>query len=256
MYAITAREEETPARSKAGRTGAERVLCRVSLPFPFLANTFNQDFRRFLVAALCLNVRTKVRLRTYPVQSELPSDITVIDAALATCASQPEFLPLSFGVWYERQEYIGAGLGANNPIRPVIGEAATYFGPRPTTLLISLGSGHPGILALGSDDNETGLHRLMREIMADSEQEAQNVQHQMAQPEYFRFSVEQGMQIVDKRTRGLERISAQTSVYLSHHDVINSVDACVARLTRGVNSTELNQIGVFSARCIAYSLLM
>jgi hypothetical protein len=220
----------------------------------FACKQLQPIFHRFVVAALRLNVRNKVRLRTYPVPTNLPSDITVIDAAIATCASQPGFLPLSYGAWYESQEYIGAGLGANNPVHQVIEEATSYFSHQPTAVLLSLGSGHPGILSLGSN-NQTGLYRLMQEMMADSEQEAQNIQRQMTLTRYFRFSVEQGMQTIDNRAKGLEWILAQTSGYLSHHDVMNRIDACVAELIHVVKPMASKQPGVFYGWCIADSLL-
>lgn len=183
----------------------------------------------FVVATVRLNVRSPVRLRTYPVHNDLPSDITVVDAALATCASQPEFLPLSFGAWYDVQEYIGTGLGAHNPIYQVVTEARSFFrGERKVSLLLSLGTGHPGIIAL--EDKDNSLYQLMHDMLRNSEQEAQEMQRQMAQPKYFRFSVEQGMQKIDSRAKIIDWIYAQTSAYLSLPDVTTKVDACVARM--------------------------
>jgi hypothetical protein len=178
----------------------------------------------------------------------------VIDAALATCASQPEFLPISYGAWYERQEYIGAGLGANNPVRHVIAEARSYFTREPSvSVLLSLGSGHPGILALDPDDKSNGLYRLMHEMMRDSEQEAQDIEQQMAQVRnYFRFSVEQGMQRIDDRAKALDWITAQTKSYLELPKIVTKIAEFIGNLSLGVRVTTLTQLGTFSSQSIAH----
>ncbi|KIM31130.1 hypothetical protein M408DRAFT_327421 [Serendipita vermifera MAFF 305830] len=204
----------------------------------------------FSLAALRANVSNKVYLRTYPARRQPPSAITIVDAILATCASQPDFAHTTFGTGYNRKEYVGAGVGANNPVRHVIAEAQSYFGGEPSiSLLLSLGSGYRGIMSLphnGSSDD--ALHHLAVDIMADCEQKAQEVRQQIGRTGvYFRFSVEQGMQ-KDKHTLAEELgwISAQTDSYLSTQETLEQLDKCVERLKAPTADITLNQLNRLS----------
>jgi hypothetical protein len=149
----------------------------------------------FVIASPRINASTKICLRTYPVPTQLPSNITVIEAVLATCAAQPIFSPVSSGSGYRKKEYIGAGLGANNPARELITEAHSLFGGASgVACLLSLGTGHPGVISVAPDGGDINLDRL-RDMMNDCEQRAREMEQQIGRAGiYFRFSVEQGMQ--------------------------------------------------------------
>lgn len=178
-----------------------------------------------------------------------PTDITVVDAVLATCASPTEFLPVSVGVGYDKLEYVGARFGASNPVRQVIAEAYSYFGEESSiALLLSLGSGHPGVLSITPGSTYNALHQLMRDMMSDCEQQARDVQQLMARVGiYFRFSVEQGMQKIHALAEDLGWISAQTSGYLSHPATMNRVDECVDMMRTAKRAITLKELGMFFA---------
>jgi predicted acylesterase/phospholipase RssA len=77
--------------------------------------------------------------------------ITVVEAVLATCALQPEFLPVTLD-WEPSgpYKYVGSGLRASNPVYHVITEALPASGSLEETwiaLLLSLGSGNPGMIS-------------------------------------------------------------------------------------------------------------
>ena len=186
---------------------------------------------RLVMAASSLNVSDKVRFRTYLVPTDPPSEITVVEAALATCASPSEFLPVPVGSDYEKRVYAGAGIGANNPVRHILDETSIHFSADPS-LLLSLGSGHPGVLALDREKHDLGLHALMLEMMGDCEQEAVEAHHQLGHCDfYYRFSVVQGMQKVDSRAEGLEWIAAQTDNYFKLPEMVPEVAKCVHQMT-------------------------
>lgn len=203
---------------------------------------------RLVLAALSLNSRDGVCLRTYPVVTDPPTGITVVEAVLATCASPSEFLPVSVGLGYEKLTYVSAGLGANNPIRQVIAEADFHFGGKSRIeLLLSLGSGHPGTLSLSTDNNCNALDRLMRNLLLDCEKQAQQVQQYMKKDEiYFRFSVEQGMQKTHAFAEDLGWISAQTSGYISQPDTLIRIDKCVERMKSVQRANPPNEIGNYA----------
>lgn len=186
------------------------------------------------MAAGALNVEDKARLRTYFVEDEPPSGISIVDAVLATCASPPEFHPVTVGPSWDCHSYAGAGIGANNPIRHVLDEASSR--KMKPTVLLSLGSGDPGVLSLEHDQKDEGLRKLMYEMMIDCEQEDKAVRQLWTNPEfYFRFSVVQGLQNVDERVdlEGLEWVVAQADAYFRLPNTRSKVFECVERMVSG-----------------------
>jgi hypothetical protein len=124
------------------------------------------------------------------------------------------------------REYIAAS-GAANPIHEVITEAHLLFGGDSSVAsLLSLGVGHPGIITLPSAGGEATLHRIMRDMMDDCEQRAQEIEQRIGRVGmYSRFSVEQGMQ--NDHPRGpvdAAWIVAQTEDYLTQHGTGEELD--------------------------------
>ncbi|KIM26690.1 hypothetical protein M408DRAFT_72343, partial [Serendipita vermifera MAFF 305830] len=138
-------------RLKHLRMCLEDIMKKKGLPLDMkLADEAQTDSCAcFVVASLQNNVSSKIRLRSYPVRSHPILPITVIEAALASCATIPLFEPVVVGMGHKRKEYIAAGLGATNPIREVISEAHSLFGGDSTVAsILSVGVGHPGIITL------------------------------------------------------------------------------------------------------------
>jgi hypothetical protein len=198
----------------------------------------------FVVASPRINAATKICLRTYPVPTQLPSNITVIEAVLATCATHPIFSLVSSGSGYRKKEYIGAGLGANNPIRELITEAHSLFGGESSVAcLLSLGNGHPGIISIAPDERDISLHRL-RDLMNDCEQRAQEMEQQLGRAGiYFRFSVEQGLQTeYPGQAADPSWILAQTESYLADHETGEKIGAFVHNIDSSGTLATLDQL--------------
>lgn len=71
----------------------------------------------------------------------------MVEAILATCATQPFFLPIVLGADSRRRELVGGIMGASNPCRELIAEAAAKFkGSSKVSAIISIGSGQLGTL--------------------------------------------------------------------------------------------------------------
>ncbi|PVF94750.1 hypothetical protein CPB86DRAFT_765176 [Serendipita vermifera] len=191
----------------------------------------------FVVATRKSNVSSKIKFRTYPVRNERNVDITVVDAVLATCASQPSFLPVPVGQRLRQQEYIGAEMGANNPCKEVIAETYGLFGgKRHVASLLSLGSAHPGPISLshGSD--------YLHQLMTSCEEIAQDIDMQMGHLGiYHRFSVNQAIQRDEpKDYTEMGHILSLTEVYLEDAETSRKVDNCIEsmRLRQGLASLE------------------
>lgn len=196
----------------------------------------------FVLARLSANSTDIVYLRTYRTRSDIPTGVTVVDAILATCASS-EFLPVFAGLGYERLQYVGVGLGASNPIRQVIDERYSHFGRESSiSLLLSIGSGHPGIISVIAD----AAYDFQYQLMLDREQQARDIRNQIPESDaYFRFSVEQGMQSNHTDAEGLSWILAQTSCYLAQQDTKCRIDQCIFRIRGEKESVGSKEIGKY-----------
>jgi hypothetical protein len=196
------------------------------------------------VATPCANVGHTVHFRTYPVRTGPSSIITVIDAVLATCASQPAFESVSFGAGHKKQEYIG-DIGVNNPVRDVIAEAQTLFGKDSSVAsILSVGCGHPGVISMASNGDATALQAVLRDITLDCERQAQEAQEQIGHLGiYFRFSVEQGMQRSQPTSADdLSWIATQTEVYLAETGVSSKVEELLNSWDAGIGVITLDQL--------------
>ena len=198
----------------------------------------------FVVASPRTSAKSALCLRTYPVRNQPPSTITVVDAVLATCATQPDFASVSSGSGFRKREYIAAS-GTTNPVHEVISEAYSLFGSdAKVASLLSLGTGHPGTVFLPSAGGEAALLRIMRDMMHDCEQRAQEIEQRIGRVGvYSRLSVEQGMQ-----NDHLEQISdpdwviTQTEEYLSRHETCEKLDLLVQNINAQSGPVTLDQL--------------
>jgi hypothetical protein len=199
------------------------------------------------VASHGASVTSKTVLRTYLVRSQLPSPITVIDAALASCSVQPDFAPVSSGSGYKKKVYIAAALGANNPVCDVITEAHELFGGDSTVaFLLSLGTGHPGTIPI-PPEGTVDIHQLMRDMMNDCERRAQEFERRLGRVGvYFRFSVQQGMQnIHGGQATDPSWIASQTEAYLLDQRTSDNIDALLRTSNAPKKHVTLSQLGGF-----------
>jgi hypothetical protein len=157
------------------------------------------------------------------------------------------------------REYVAAS-GAANPIHEVITEAHELFGGDSSVAsLLSLGTGHPGIVTLPSAGGEATLHRIMRDMMQDCEQRAHEIEQRIGRVGiYSRFSVEQGMQNdppggpVD-----VAWVVAQTENYLTQRDTRGKLDLFVETFNAQAGPITLDQLGSFllQPRTVPYMAL-
>lgn len=126
----------------------------------------------------------------------------------------------------------------------VIKEAHSLFGGDSTvTSLLSLETGHPGIILWPSDGSDLDLYRVMRDMMNDCEQRAQEIEERIGRTGiYIRFSVEQGMQ--DGRPSQAadpEWITTQTECYLDGHHSCTKLESFVKNAGATIGSINLDQ---------------
>lgn len=210
-----------------------------------LSNQRSADIFSFVVATLGSSMAQKIRLRTYPIRSEPPRDITVIDAILATCATQHDFLPVSIGPRPFQQKLCGGAIGAPSPNLELQDEVRKLYPHNiQRALLLTLGAGHPGPFTTSSDEgSEVEFHRRIQS--SGDVMERQNANQLAACFYYFRFSVDQGLQqshdvdIVDSTW-----INTQTFSYLEGTETQEHLRACVEMICQVVDAVAHEQPNV------------
>jgi hypothetical protein len=213
---------------------------------------------RFALVLSSVELRQKVCLRSYDSPKGLPSDISVVDAMLATCASNSMFAPVTIGRGYKEQTYIGADLGASNPAGELISEAHALFGAdSKVAVLLSLGSGHSGTISMPIGNRITINSDLYRQILSDSEVAANEIQTRIGGVGiYFRLSVRQGMQGNESMAiDGLDWISTQASSYMKDEETIMIVSKCVQAISDSDGWISLEKLSMSFRRVLdAFSM--
>ena len=193
-------------------------------------------------------MNTKVKLRTYRSRTERSLDITLVDAILATCATQPTFLPISIGPELNRQELVGGAMGTANPCRELVLEAQDKFKRTAhISTIISLGSGQLGALSGAAKDRD--WMEVLRNMVESCERTAQEIEAQIGHFNiYSRFSVEQGLQtLYGAKAEDLQWLNTQTAAYVQDVDVSRRLDECVEKIISRQEVITLEQLGLSTA---------
>lgn len=163
-----------------------------------------------------------IRLRSYDLPHEPNIRATICQAALATSAATTFFDAVRIG----DRTFADGGLGANNPVDEVEGEASNIWCLETGDLkplvkcFLSIGTGNPGKKAF--DDS---LVRFLGQTVVDIATETENTEKKFIarwakhfdENRYFRFNVDQGLQSIgldEYNKKGA--MEAATGGYLTH----------------------------------------
>lgn len=110
--------------------------------------------KAFVCAMPAKNMAHPRRFRTYPVRENASLNCLIWEAARATTAAPTIFKRIGIGEeGRAKEEFIDGGIRCNNPTSQVTEEARAVFGDDSTLgCLISIGTGHPGIIGLSNPD--------------------------------------------------------------------------------------------------------
>lgn len=178
-----------------------------------------------------------VRLRSYSLPHEPNIRATICQAALATSAATTFFDPVSVG----ERSFADGGLGANNPVEEVEGEASNIWCAETGDLkplvkcFISIGTGNPGKKAF-----EDSMAKFLSETVVQIATETENTERKFIaryakhfdEKRYFRFNVEQGLQNIgldEYKKKGA--MEAATEGYITHKDRYFRVRDCIQNLS-------------------------
>ncbi|KAH8834602.1 hypothetical protein DL96DRAFT_1581063 [Flagelloscypha sp. PMI_526] len=171
--------------------------------------------------------------RNYVVRSNASPDCFVWQAARATL-SIPDLLNQS------QLRFIGGELRWNNPTHELTVEIATLFEDHDVACVVSIGSGHPKILAL----RET-LPDVFRQITEDCQHRHNEMSYRFERVEqvYWRFSVDHGMEDVAASNIGhFTNTISSTFTYLQMSQSSRDVDALLLILRDPPPTIPVNSI--------------
>jgi predicted acylesterase/phospholipase RssA len=170
-----------------------------------------------------MDANIPVLFRTYP-SRETYSGCKIWEAARATSAAPTFFKHIEIG---GEQLFIDGGLGRNNPSRMVLHEANTLFRARPIGCLVSVGTGHAGIINIKKPGFlqqvlPTDVIEALKAILTDCEATHEDMQRLFTNSSniYFRLNVEQGMQGIEfSEWEKLANMEAHTAQYMKRKEV-------------------------------------
>lgn len=229
---------KTKARfdSKKLKSAVEKVVTNHNASSTELFDNGTARGCRVFVCSIAHETKEIVRLRSYSLTDETGIPATICKAALATSAATSYFDPVDIGA----RRFADGGLGANNPVDEVEGEASNIWCAETGDLkplvkcFISIGTGNPGKKAI--EDNILGfLSRTLVGIATQTEETEKRFiakwrQH-FDEKRYFRFNVDQGLQdigLAEYQQQGA--IEAATDGYISHQAQKFRVRDCVLNL--------------------------
>jgi Patatin-like phospholipase len=177
-----------------------------------------------------------IRLRSYSLPDEPNIRATICQAALATSAATTFFEPVSIG----DRTFADGGLGANNPVDEVEGEASNIWCSETGDLkplvkcFISIGTGNPCKKAF-----EDSMIKFLGQTVVEIATETENTEKRFIarwakhfdEKRYFRFNVDQGLQNVgldEYKKKG--PMEASTEGYLTHVAQNFRVRDCIQNL--------------------------
>lgn len=177
-----------------------------------------------------------IRLRSYSLPEEPNISATICQAALATSAATTFFDPVSIG----DRTFADGGLGANNPVDEIEGEASNIWCSETGDLkplvkcFVSIGTGNPGKKAFGDS-----IVKFLSQTVVNIATETENTERKFIarwakhfdEKRYFRFNVDQGLQDIgldEYKKKGA--MEAATHGYITHPALRFRVRDCIQNL--------------------------
>jgi hypothetical protein len=191
------------------------------------------------------NVGVPCVLRNYIAGHEPPTNLTIAEAMLSTCATPPMFTPASVYKDFDDFKYIGGDVGLSNPTREIIAEAHRAFGDDATvTCLLSIGCGHSGIKNSPSDQGVATWIDFLNRVTTDSEKTAREMATRMKNLTlYHRLSVDYGSDSQQSKVwEEPEGIVTHATIYLGDLEAVERVNRCAETIIHGDGFTTLGQL--------------
>ncbi|KIM25116.1 hypothetical protein M408DRAFT_316618, partial [Serendipita vermifera MAFF 305830] len=223
------------------RRQLESLLKRKSLPLDtkLVGSTSEPPPCKMFLSACTQHATAPHSLRNYTSRRDFFSNITIVDALLATCA----FSPVCLGIGHGKKTFINPTCIINNPTREVIAEAYDVFGNRAgIACLLSLAARSRVQGPVPQVDSGPKWIEYMASIKG--EQIADECDRQLAALGlYFRFSVtSEAISSVRICENWAGMLKSAAALYLEGVNVTKAVDRCVFALENKPELATLEQI--------------
>lgn len=178
-------------------------------------------------------------LRNYHTPRQPTQDITVIQAIRATWATPGLISPVLIGPSGREEKIVSAIYGFSNPVQEVVREAFNVFGSdAQVSLLLSLGSGHRGIISLNDGTQSVGI-----KLMKDGEILADDIENRLGHLGiYHRLSVDRGLEKWDRSIDGFGAIKSHVDAYLARAEPNSKLEQCVAEKAVPISLEQLCEL--------------
>ena len=191
--------------------------------------------------------------RTYDVAKNKEYNCCIWEAGRATSAAPTFFKRITIGPQGSGVEYMDAGLGCNNPVKHVVGEAARVFGEdTQVACIISIGTGQSGSVGYAKPNAfqkwlPTSLISVLEKIATDSGKTAEEMEskYKSVPGIYQRFDVDRGLENVSlDEWKRLGEVRLYTKNYTKLELIDKRVDLVVDALTGASHETcEIGRLG-------------
>ena len=198
--------------------------------------------KAFVCAIPAVNMAHPRLFRTYHVRENASFDCMIWEAARATTAAPTFFKSIAIGdADRSKEDFLDAGIRYNNPADQVLNEALAIFGASARLgCLISIGTGHPGIIGLSKPDNfqrvlPLELIGVLKRIATNCEEISNTLARRFkdSKDHYFRFNVVHGAGNISlEEWKKMSDMETHTKQYLEDVDVSASINAAVRILCR------------------------
>jgi len=190
------------------------------------------------------NASSMTMLRNYRSRDVSP-DMTIVEAALATCATPWLLDPTEVDYKGVVQKYFSGAAVLPNPVNEVIAAAHDAFGKETKiACLVSIGAGRGSITNVPIRPTKSDEAEFLRRVLLDGERIAHAFRSRMKNVQlYNRFSVEHGLQGGNSTTwSDGQTITTYTQDYIQDTTIDKSIERCVGLLRSRVGLATLEQL--------------
>lgn len=223
----------------AAKELGEHMLCE---------NDEADSAKAFVCAVPAVNMAHPRLFRSYIIRENASTNCKIWEAARATTAAPTFFKRMTImDDGGAQEDFLDAGLRFNNPTRLVLDEAMTIFGGASKLgCLVSIGTGHPGIIGLSQPDAfqkvlPTEMIGVLKQIATNCEQ----IAHELAKRfhkspnRYFRYSVSHGVGTISlEEWEKMSAIQGHTKAYMEEVEISNSINKVVETLCQARESRQ------------------
>ena len=195
--------------------------------------------KTFVCTVPAANMAHPRLFRSYTVRENAGPNCKIWEAARATTAAPTFFKRMTImDDGGAREDFLDGGLRFNNPARLALSEAMAIFGGASKLgCLVSIGTGHPGIIGLSQPD---AFQKILPTdtvgvLATDCEETAQELAKQFRQSpnRYFRYNVSHGVGCISlEEWREMDDVQSHTKAYVAEVEVSSSIDRVVEILCR------------------------